>query len=485
MISVNTINMLIWAAAPAPAPGAAPDPCAKLKTLPADLRQCREDQHDLLLERNWDKRETTRKKALSDTIARIDRSLDLVDDKNDGLLEGVKGFVFNEARRANFQVDNWLMLDAARKSVDMFYRSRGDLSYLRRAATYLQLGLDNADTNASFDIYTFSLKDLFSPTIHPVEAYFEMEMTRFQVLSILKPAAALKYGHDIEAELKSLRVTKAQRATRVSAQGYLNRLRIFYGFAGLYNPAMAKDVSLKKAALQAVRDAHVWAAANHEEGLVYLKKWGMNKKDLRYDTLTSKVIEGRLLIKTGQYAEALKLFQALLREPEASKKYGGFLDIGLQAFYNILHISLATSPTLSEAARKFDTAIDWKQIASGDFVDFRESIGLVIRDQKRTDVAREKIGEWAKTEVPKYSDILGEYSLLLGWPRLAPKEDSPIHQPNGEISLADYKTPEDKLALFMRLLKYVEFPFDQKAEVDQLYNTLQGVAVPFILRRAP
>ena len=461
-IIINTLNFALLAAAPA--------------GRTAGSNQCgpEEEEHFRQLKESWQNREEVRQKAFTDSIGMIDQGLNLVDNKTAGAAERLKRAVFNTGRRANFQAENWLLLEAARKSTNMYFRSKDEKAgkvYLAKAEKYLTTALANADNNLSFDIYR-SPREFFSPTIHPVEAYFELQLARFQVLSLLDPGAAVGnkvmpgYDKEISDGLNSRRTLQAQRSDQVSAGGYLNRLRILYGFAGLYNPAMNIDQ-----ALASVRQGHDWAQATHEKNVVVLKKWGMNKKDLRYDALLSRTIEARLLIKAGRYGDALNIFRALLKEPEAVKKYGGFLDIGQQAFFGIMHISLLTAGTLNQAAANFERNVDWQTLAGENMTDLRESLGLVIRDQSWKDKLKSGLEQAVKREVGGPSDFLGEYSLYLDRPWLAMKEDSPIKH---ELKLAACKTPRDKLDLFIKLLDYIEFPFDQKASLISPYNMLGG-----------
>jgi hypothetical protein len=455
MININALNLSLLAAAPAGRPAA---------------NQCGKDERDHFqqLEENWEKREEVRQKAFTDSVGMIDRELNLVNGQPAGVVESAKGALFNRARRINFQTENKLLLEAARKSTDMYFRSKDEKAgkvYLAKAEKYLTTALANADNNLSFDLYR-SPREFFSPTIHPVEAYFELQLARFLALSLTDPGAALTYSQEIRNGLESRRILQAQRSDDAHAAGYLNRLRILYGFAGLYNPAM----DLNKA-IASVRQGYDWAQTTHDRNLVMVISDSMNKKDLRYDSLLARVIEGRLLVKAGRYGDALNIFQALLKEPEAAKKYGGFLDIGQQAFFGIMHISLLTAGTLNQAAANFERNIDWQTLAGDNMADLRESLGLVIRDQSWKDKLKSGLEQAVKREVSSPSDFLGEYSLYLDRPWLALKEDSPIKH---ELKLADCKTPRDKLDLFIKLLDYIEFPFDQKASLISQYNMLGG-----------
>ena len=423
------------------------------------------DYHFCILEANWLTLESTRRKVFEDTVKLVDGGLGMVDGKPKGLLQSIKEFFFTSARRANFQTDNWLLLDAAKKSLNMFYFSRGDQKYLEKAVKYIETALRNADTSLKFDNYRFTLKDILSPTIYPVEAYFELKLTLFHLLNLFNPKKALVLGKEIEAELQSRRVLKAQRSNPVSARGYLNRLYVLYGFAGIYNPAMDPNL-----AMESTTAAHRWAVQQHGNNTVGLFSDDMNKKDLKYDTLLSKNIEGRLLIKAKKYDEALELFKALFNEPEAFKKFGGFLDIGLQAFFNILLLSLVTSTSLEEASQKFQRAIPWEKIAAPEFEDFRESLGLIIRHQNITD----KISSFAEVKMVSFSERFGNMALYLDAPGLSPKDTNPIIS---KLELEDYKTARQKVDILMQLIKYIQLSFDQKAEIIKYYNQLKAVEV--------
>jgi hypothetical protein len=417
----------------------------------------RVDFHFCVLETNWQQREFTRKKAYEETTTTLDNSLGLVSKEPKGAIQHIKGFLFSLARRIYFQADNWLLLDTAKKSMDMFFFSRGEQSYLTRAGQYLEIALKNK-SSASFDLYHWSsFKDAFSPSIKPVEAYFELKLFRFQLLSLFDYHRALALGRELEGELRNSRLVQAQGSNDVSAEGYMNRLRLLYGFAGIYNPAMDPNQ-----ALQYVRYARAQAEKKHAESVIGLKSYDMNKKDLKYDILLSRIVEGRLLAKAGKYDAALEVFQKLFNEPAAFRKYGGFLDIGLQAFFSILQIALATSTSLEEASNKFQRLVPWDRIASEAFVDFRESAGLLIRQEK---------SGYSKVKTSKDWDLQGNWALYLDRPGLAPKDTTPVLS---ERKLANYKTPREKVELFMRLLKYSQLEFGQKNDIRIDYGKLKA-----------
>jgi len=197
----------------------------------------------------------------------------------------------------------------------------------------------------------------------------------------------------------------------------------------------------------------------------------MSLKDLQHDALLAENLTGKLEASRKNYAVAVTHFQAVLYLPLATKKYGGFLDLGIESFYNLMLLSLQTSPTLDEAAEKFDRAVDWQKIASNDLVDLRESLGLVIREQKWTDAVRQDFEQRAKLKIVKPSEILGDYALSLGRPGLAPEENATIES---ELPKTEYATPAAKLELFYKILDYTKLPFDQKAQIVALYTLLKG-----------
>ncbi|MBN3033707.1 MAG: hypothetical protein JW873_06395 [Candidatus Saganbacteria bacterium] len=457
-ISINPLYPGLFAAAPAGGK-TAPNYCGP-----------DEREHFRRLEENWQKREEVRQSAFTDSLGLIDQGLHLVDKEPKGAGEYIQGTVFNAGRRANFQTKNSLLLEASRMSLDMYFRSQGETSYLTKALKYLDTALANADTSQSHDIWRLPL----TKAIHPVDEYFELQLARFQVLSLIDPGAAVskdpvkKPGYDekIKADLASRRVLTAQRSDFDHAGGYLNRLRILYGFAGLYNPAM----DLNKA-IASVREGRDWALMTHKRNLIAVEGLGMNKKDLRYDSLLARVIEGRLLIKAGRYGEAVTIFQSLLKEPAAVKKYGGFLDVGQQAFFGLMQISLATAGTLNQAAANFAKNIDWQALAGENMADLRESLGLVIRGLNWRDKTKMLLEQGVKREVTGILENEGKIALRLDWPGLAGPENSPVKY---ELQLTNCKTPLDKLSLFIKLLDYIDFPFDQKAALVNLYNMRGG-----------
>ncbi len=418
-----------------------------------------EDYHFCILRANWYTREQNRRNTFKKTTAILDQSLGMVDNKPRGIIARLKAALFSASRRANLQADNWLLLEAAKKCIEMYFYSRGEQKYLDDAKRYIEIALKNRDTKIPADTYTFSFKELFSPPIYPVEGYFELKLTLFHLLNLSNNyKSSIALGKQIEAELGSLRVVRAQRSNPVSARGFLNRLYVLYGFAGLYNPAMDS-----KTAFESLNRARDWAAQEHAKSATRLKVWEMNKKDLRYDTLLSKVLEGRLLVKTGSYAKAAAVFKEVFNEPDAFKKYGGFLDIGLAAFFGLMHIALITSKTREEAAQKFDRAIPWDRIAKPEFEDLREALGLIIRQQK----LHEKVSSLLDARMPDLYQTGGDLSLYLGSPSLAPKDTTALIS---EIKLDNHKTPRQKMELFIELIKYAQLTYDQKRDVISSYD---------------
>ena len=388
-----------------------------------------QDIHWKLLEKNWDYRIKTQKKATKKTIELLDNSLGLVEGEPDS----PQNILFTASRKTYFQAENSVMLDASEKCIDMFYINRGDLYYLKKAEEYIRHGLANPENYLSFDIYRFSAEDVFSPTIHPTEEYFELKLALYQVYSITQPKLALQLSTKIEKELDDPRIVQAQRANVVSARGYKNRLYVLRGFAGIYNPEIDTEEEIR-AALADTEKAHLWANEQYQKNSLALSVWGMNKKDLRYDTLLSKVIMGRLHVKLGgydkaEYDQAAECFQWALSQPEAVVKEDGFLDIGLQALYGLIHLSLITAGSLKEAGRNFEKNINWALLSTHLYLDLRESLGMVIKDG---------------------DEIISE------------------------IKFSDRKTPEERLALLMRLIDYVEIPFDQRSEIVNIYRMLKA-----------
>ncbi|MBU1026473.1 MAG: hypothetical protein KKA31_01965, partial [Candidatus Margulisbacteria bacterium] len=315
--------------------------------------------------------------------------------------------------------------------------------YLKKAEQYILAALANADTNQIHDL----LNVTWGPSIFPVEAYFELKLTLLQVLSIAqKPKEALALADRIEAELKSPRVLVAQRSDSVSAEGYLNRLYLLRAFAGIYNPEMSPADGLVYA-----MKAHAWAKAQHEKPGIYLAAWEMSKKDLKYDTLLSLIIMGRLYPKLNQFDAARKVFQQAFAAPEAVRREEGFLDIGLQSFYGLANIALADSESLKEAAEKFDEWVDWNKITSASHVDFRESMGMIIK--------KETLAAW----------LSGFFGVDVE--DIFPSKYDP-EDVISEIEISDYKTPLERLKLAMKLIDHVDIPYDQKEEVMTFYNLL-------------
>jgi tetratricopeptide (TPR) repeat protein len=426
---------------------------------PADA----EGYHFCLLENNWQNQEEMRQESFKKESGQTGSILNIAEQKPRGITARAKAYLFGAAIDANHQVKNSVLLDAAGKAVRIYeiFNRRQEEGYLAQAEKYLRAALANKDTASGTDIWRnpFS-REILQPAIDPVEEYFKLKLTLFQVLSLSKrPLELERLGKEIEKELADTRLVKAQRETPESARGYLNRLYILYGYAGLYDPDMDKAKALDYA-----NQAYAWARQEHGRNTGKIEYRGMNKKDLRYDVLISRIIAGRLLVKLGRYDEATKIFQESLAEPEATKKSGGFLDIGVQSFYGLINIAITTSSSTEEAAQKMEKIIDWNKLSSDGLADLREALGLIIRAKKIRDWASETL----QAPIPDL-DLRGTLALRLDRPWLAAKDTTPSES---KITLAG-KTPAAKLELFMQLLDYVEIPFDQKEELFKPYRLLK------------
>ena len=152
------------------------------------------------------------------------------------------------------------------------------------------------------------------------------------------------------------------------------------------------------------------------------------------------------------FSESIKLFQAVLAAPETTRKYGGFLDLGLESFGNLLYIAISGSASRKEAAEKFNSYIDWEKV--NQLPDFKETLGLLVRRESYCSL----FANATRETCPEPKEVMGNIFLYLGRPDLAPNDTKAVIT---EINLNDpaISDPETRLDIAIRCL--------QSSEVDK------------------
>lgn len=272
------------------------------------------------------------------------------------------------AEYAYFQSENWLLLKAAEQSLHIYYVSGGDPRFLKEAEEHLKTALQNANTDISFDTYRFSTSDIFSPTIHPVEAYFELKLALLNLQIITNPAEALSLAEEIESELNNQRLVKAQGMDQESVPGYENRLKLMEGDIYFQQRNYSRAYEL-------YAEVDEWASG--EQGRSWLQHGlvGENQRNLRFDATLAKLglvkIDFYELYRTAPESGRLnvdhifkRLSEILMWEEAASEN--GYMDRGFEALINAMELSLLSTENLQQAKDKFRASLPWAQLNETD-----------------------------------------------------------------------------------------------------------------------
>ncbi|MDD5593222.1 MAG: hypothetical protein PHG97_00595 [Candidatus Margulisbacteria bacterium] len=419
--------------------------CAEKNLAPRDFHLC-------IIDENLKIHEAFRQKSVRENIVKTNADLGLVEtpspEAGNGPAATARHGLITASRHANSQTDNWLLLEAARKGIYLFYLTE-EGAYLKQAETLLNAALANKDISVGFDTNPGAFKNLGSETIFPVEGYFELKLTRLQILNILDPGAAVLLSREIEKELADPRMVDAQRSNSISAQGYVNRLRLLKSDLAYFQPNADLD-----AGIRAADESRLWAESEGNRPVQYLLAYGLNRKDLRHDALQSEIFAARLLAlkelkkpaEARDFSPAVKKFRAVLDSPEATQKNGGFLDLGLDAFVNLLHIAIVASHSRAEAAANFDKFVDWNKVNA--LPDFKESLGLLVREESFCS----KLSNRTSETCPEPKEVISNVFLYFGWSGLALKDTKPVIT---EINLLEpaISDPETRMDIILKCLE--------------------------------
>lgn len=437
------------------------------------LKGDKKGYHLCLLEKHLKIHEDYKRSKVVQDIARDEKALATAEDEVsfwDNPLAATKNYLFSLSRSVLIQNDNWLLLDIAGK-----YKALSDLTrdrsvpmvdydaFLLKAEAYLKTALANPNTSICFDIY----RSPFEQTIWPVEAYFELQLTRLSILLITnpgvvalspapaeQPGTAVELAQTLRGDLQSPRFLQAQRSNPKAAEGYLNRLRVMeidqlltienIGETGELPPVMAELEAIKK-----------WTAAEKGRLTTSLAIDGMSLVDLTFDELRVTNLEGRILFKLGRFDEAAAKFREVLGSPAATRKYGGFIDQGLDAAFHLLLYSLQTSGDAAAAADKFAASTGWGKDWAKLPADMRQALGLEVRNLDFCFFYSH--ASYLTCVEPK--DIIGNITLGLGWDSLIPRDRT--------LALSSFmpESNREKLEVMMRALELISTDLNLKNEV--------------------
>jgi len=423
----------------------------------------------------------------------LDRNLRMINQQTPittSVWDAFTEFIFGVSERVNIQVGNWILLDASNKALEMYYVSSEDRAYLEKANAYLNQGLNHVQTSTNFDIVRNPLAILSgedNKTIRPVDGYFELSITMLQVYNLQDPTSLRGHIARLRRELGDIRYLTAQAYDEISAQGHLNRLKMIEASLAL---SRMPEINIYTA-LALANEAIKWTEETISSNFMYLTLYGFNLKDLRYDNISARVLKGRLLMKMAQdapddkkylyYNQARETFQAVLSDPVTTRKYGGFLDMGLQAFFGLVQIDLQSSRTVEEAAQKLDRDVKWNWLFSPEGEDFMEALNLMTREESLTSkvtaslntrdiIDRESAPDKLARVIRDLKSIMGNISLYMNWPSWAPKDSEPV------LSQLNIKTvdPKERLKRIMQYFHRVQFPSMQKREIFDAYRLVGG-----------
>lgn len=402
--------------------------------------------HECVLEENLQIHEDFRRKSKARDLEQIPIALRMIDNKTPFTTDSkqaAKELIYSLAAKANPQASNWVRLSAAKLSIyyaGLVYDRYKDKvmreKYWEIAHDYLQEALANKNTNIGYDISWKSISNPWQAPIYYVEGYFELQLTLFQFYTLYKPKEALTLGTKLEKELRDEAFLRAQGSNLVSAEGYLHRLRLLRGTQTFYQ----QGYNLWQAIGEA-QESQRWAKEKHAMSGFYLWTKGMNKKDLKHDTIMSRVLEAKLLIKANQFEKAKTILQGVMKNPYATRKYGGFGNLGVEALALLFYIALLDSNSKPQAAAKFHQMVDWHHL--NEQKDFKEMLGLLLRGKNFWYYAEWVLG----AKISSGWDSLGELSLWFDSPKLAPENKGPIE------SEVDLTKITNKVKLFDQIMR--------------------------------
>jgi hypothetical protein len=189
-----------------------------------------------------------------------------------------------------------------------------------------------------------------------------------------------------------------------------------------------------------VRQCYDWAQERQDLWSVTIWRQGQSRFHLRHDAYIARLQEARILLnpRVDRTEDATAIFQELLRDPVNTQRYGGFLDIGTEAFLYLLSIAMDGATDRESAAANFSRLLDgesgWYWLNSAN--DFKETLGLQVRDRDwQEGVLPEDLRHFSNN-TPDAFEWLGETSLEMGF-NWGPPNWSPLNPFRGTLSNID------------------------------------------------
>lgn len=431
-------------------------------------------------------------------IADADRLLGLVNGEPEGEFAAYFDTLFSIGRRFNPQTDNWLLLEAALialnnyqtlKHQDELYRSNEPLEelraqrchYLDQALAYIKAALNTPGQGYGFDYARFgTLGYITEEPIPYIEGYFELQAARitiYQSYATEGEANETLYLANIDAlssqlyrELNDFHFVVAMGSSFGNTEGYINRIRLMLNEQLLWDPHAELPALLEDA-----RESYRWSSQQEALPLIAIWYYGMQHKDLVHDTLSARLQEARVELRRNQEGEATQIFQETLFDNLiTSREYGGYLDIGTEAFFYLLSIAFNPydDPTVDNrdaVAERFTELIGgdngWNWIDT--HPDFKETLGLIIRQRDWRSFAPNLPG-FQNIQRSNAGQLIGQWMLELGvdW---APANNTSILL---ELDLSGTVYPSD----FSRLAGTAV----DAATQDAIFNILQEEPLRYI-----
>ncbi|OGB89483.1 hypothetical protein A2625_01025 [candidate division WOR-1 bacterium RIFCSPHIGHO2_01_FULL_53_15] len=341
--------------------------------------------------------------------------------------------------------DAKLLMTAARWAIDMFFISAKP-EYLTLAEQFLRYNLATNVDHSQLRHLPYAEKK--SHQVYPVHDYIQTQLFLLQALSLHNPGGAIEFSNEIEAMLDNPDCLASHGIDDISREGYLNQIRIFKGYRYIFNPP-SRGLA-ESNVLDLLAKSVIWSG--EKQGRFLPALWWvdeMSRKDLRFDELTAELLNAHIKARDKLTAEdAISAYKVILFDrPETTRKYGGFLKIGLEAFFGILiacffPLDPAAEPdpaTEFDPAAEFEKYIDWDKLYQPKYADLREALGLLVREESRFSRTARGVGfDWDPT--PKAA--IGNLGLELGLRDVALQDNTPVKY---EFDIRALKTPRERL----------------------------------------
>ncbi|MBN2057243.1 MAG: hypothetical protein JW782_00385 [Candidatus Saganbacteria bacterium] len=214
--------------------------------------------------------------------------------------------------------------------------------YLRNATA--ELNSAGPDEHFRFHSDSQYVRDYF-------EVKFELANLHFAARD---PASALAVYQSIIDELGNNDVRLAQQIHDYSVPGYSNRARLELAWVHI----RTGDLRTARPLLEQVQS---WASSEASSSDFTLYWRDENVKDLHFLEAKALLGLGAIAFQENDFTTATGHYAAVLSFDEAGQ-HEGFMDLGLEAILQTMHLCLQTSADLPEARDRLETALPWDRI---------------------------------------------------------------------------------------------------------------------------